>query len=87
MHRREEPDPSPGPDRADTAPAVGLAERQTHDYIRNATTTLFAALEVAALDVAALEVATGRVEQLCLPRRNQSDPRLTCGVSVLVSGV
>jgi hypothetical protein len=31
----------------------GVPERQTHDYARNGTTTLFAALEV----------ATGRVEQ------------------------
>src|SRR3954452_20945859 len=45
-----------------TAPTLpirlGVPECQTHDYIRHGTTTLFAALEV----------ATGRVEQLCLPR-------------------
>ena len=44
-----------------TAPILpimpGVPEKQTHDYVRNGTTTLFAALEV----------ATGRVEQTCLP--------------------
>jgi hypothetical protein len=53
-----------------TAPILpimpGVPEKQTHDYIRNGTTTLFAALEV----------ATGRVEQACLPRhRHQEFPR------------
>jgi transposase len=50
-----------------TAPILpimpGLPERATHDYIRNATTTLFAALEV----------ATGRVEQTCLPRHRHQE--------------
>ena len=36
---------------------------QTHDYVRNGTTTLFAALEV----------ATGRVEQACLPRHRHQE--------------
>jgi transposase len=53
-----------------TAPILpimpGVPEKQTHDYIRNGTTTLFAALEV----------ATGRIEQACLPRhRHQEFPR------------
>jgi hypothetical protein len=36
----------------------GLAERQSHDYRRHGTTTLFAALEV----------ATGRVTDACYDR-------------------
>ena len=44
-----------------TAPILpirpGLPEKATHDYVRNGTTTLFAALEV----------ATGRVEQRACP--------------------
>ena len=48
-----------------TAPILpirpGVPEKQTHDYVRNGTTTLFAALEV----------ATGRVEQTCLPRHQE----------------
>jgi transposase len=50
-----------------TAPILpimpGVPEKQTHDYIRNGTTTLFAALEV----------ATGRVEQACLPRHRHQE--------------
>jgi transposase len=50
-----------------TAPVLpilpGVPERQTHDYVRNGTTTLFAALEV----------ATGRVEQLCQPRHRHQE--------------
>ena len=50
-----------------TAPILpimpGVPEKQTHDYVRNGTTTLFAALEV----------ATGRVEQLCLPRHRHQE--------------
>ena len=50
-----------------TAPILpirpGVPEKQTHDYIRNGTTTLFAALEV----------ATGRVEQTCLPRHRHQE--------------
>lgn len=45
-----------------TAPILalrpGIPEKQTHDYIRHGTTTLFAALEV----------ATGRVVDACYPR-------------------
>jgi len=41
----------------------GVPEKQTHDYVRNGTTTLFAALEV----------ATGRVEQACLPRHRHQE--------------
>jgi transposase len=50
-----------------TAPVLpilpGVPEKQTHDYVRNGTTTLFAALEV----------ATGRVEQLCQPRHRHQE--------------
>lgn len=50
-----------------TAPILpimpGVPERQTHDYVRNGTTTLFAALEV----------ATGRVEQACLSRHRHQE--------------
>ena len=50
-----------------TAPMLpmrpGLPASATHDYRRNGTTTLFAALEV----------ATGRVEQLCLPRHRHQE--------------
>ena len=50
-----------------TAPILpilpGVPEKQTHDYVRNGTTTLFAALEV----------ATGRVEQACLPRHRHQE--------------
>jgi len=50
-----------------TAPILpimpGVPERQTHDYVRNGTTTLFAALEV----------ATGRVEQTCMPRHRHQE--------------
>jgi hypothetical protein len=45
-----------------TAPPLsmrpGLPARQTHDYVRRGTTTLFAALEV----------ATGKVIDACYPR-------------------
>ncbi len=49
-----------------TAPILpmrpGIPEKQTHDYVRHGTTTLFAALEV----------ATGKVTDACYPRhRNQ----------------
>jgi transposase len=50
-----------------TAPILpimpGVPEKQTHDYVRNGTTTLFAALEV----------ATGHVEQACLPRHRHQE--------------
>jgi transposase len=50
-----------------TAPVLpilpGVPEKQTHDYVRNGTTTLFAALEV----------ATGRVEQVCRPRHRHQE--------------
>ena len=41
----------------------GLAERRTHDYLRHATTTLFAALEV----------ATGKVTDACHPRHRHEE--------------
>jgi transposase len=50
-----------------TAPILplrpGLPERQTHDYVRHGTTTLFAALEV----------ATGKITQTCLPRHRHQE--------------
>ena len=50
-----------------TAPILplrpGLPEKATHDYIRNGTTTLFAALEV----------ATGKVVDACLPRHRHQE--------------
>jgi hypothetical protein len=41
----------------------GVPEKATHDYIRNGTTTLFAALEV----------ATGKVVDTCLPRHRHQE--------------
>jgi transposase len=50
-----------------TAPILplrpGIPEKQTHDYIRHGTTTLFAALEV----------ATGKVTDTCLPRHRHQE--------------
>src|SRR5690242_19306040 len=50
-----------------TAPILplrpGLPEKATHDYIRNGTTTLFAALEV----------ATGKIVDTCLPRHRHQE--------------
>lgn len=50
-----------------TAPMLpmlpGLPERRTHDYKRNGTTTLFAALEI----------ATGKVTGTCLPRHRHQE--------------
>jgi transposase len=50
-----------------TAPILPLRpaipERQTHDYVRHGTTTLFAALEV----------ATGRVTDACYPRHRHEE--------------
>src|SRR3954467_853672 len=50
-----------------TAPTLplrlGVPEKQTHDYVRHGTTTLFAALEI----------ATGHVEQSCLPRHRHQE--------------
>lgn len=50
-----------------TAPILplrpGLPEKQTHDYVRHGTTTLFAALEV----------ATGRVTDACYPRHRHEE--------------
>ena len=56
-----------------TAPVLplrpGIPEKQTHDYIRHGTTTLFAALEI----------ATGKVTEACYPRHRHEeflrDPR------------
>ena len=42
---------------------IGIPERQTHDYVRNGTTTLFAALEV----------ATGQVTGICRPRHRHQE--------------
>ena len=50
-----------------TAPILplrpGIAEKQTHDYVRHGTTTLFAALEV----------ATGKVTDACFPRHRNEE--------------
>jgi transposase len=50
-----------------TAPMLplrpGIPERQTHDYVRHGTTTLFAALEV----------ATGKVTDACYPRHRHEE--------------
>ena len=50
-----------------TAPVLplrlGMPEKQTHDYVRHGTTTLFAALEV----------ATGRVTDACYPRHRNTE--------------
>ena len=50
-----------------TAPVLplrlGIPEKQTHDYVRHGTTTLFAALEV----------ATGKVTDACYPRRRHEE--------------
>jgi transposase len=43
--------------------APGRVERRSHDYVRNGTTTLFAALEV----------ATGRVTDACQPRHRHRE--------------
>jgi hypothetical protein len=41
----------------------GIPEKQTHDYVRHGTTTLFAALEV----------ATGKVTDACYPRHRHEE--------------
>jgi transposase len=50
-----------------TAPVLpilpGVPAKQTHDYVRNGTTTLFAALEV----------ATGKITQTCQPRHRHQE--------------
>ena len=50
-----------------TAPVLpirpGVPEKQTHDYIRHGTTTLFAALEV----------ATGKITDACYPRHRNEE--------------
>src|SRR4051794_11147980 len=50
-----------------TAPVLplrlGMPEKQTHDYVRHGTTTLFAALEV----------ATGKVTDACYPRHRNEE--------------
>jgi hypothetical protein len=50
-----------------TAPILpirpGIPEKQTHDYVRRGTTTLFAALEV----------ATGKVTDACYPRHRNEE--------------
>ena len=63
LRGREVPGAGAGPDRADPAAAPGLPEKQTHDYVRHGTTTLFAALEV----------ATGKVTDACYPRHRHEE--------------
>ena len=43
MRRRKEPDSGTGPHGTDSSLRPGLPKRQTHDYKRHGTTTLFAA--------------------------------------------
>ncbi len=47
LRRRKEPDPGPRPNPAGLPMLPGIPERRTHDYKRNGTTSLFAALDVA----------------------------------------
>jgi len=42
---------------------IGMPEKQTHDYIRHGTTTLFAALEI----------ATGKIAGTCKPKHHQQE--------------
>jgi hypothetical protein len=42
---------------------IGIPERQTHDYVRHGTTTLFVALDV----------ATGKVTGPCKPRHRHQE--------------
>ncbi len=42
---------------------IGIPERQTHDYVRNGTITLFAALEI----------ATGKMTGICRPRHRHQE--------------
>ncbi|UOG20904.1 IS630 family transposase [Gordonia amicalis] len=42
---------------------IGIPERQTHDYVRHGTTTLFAALDI----------ATGKVTGICKPRHRHQE--------------
>jgi transposase len=60
---REEPGAGAGPHGAVLPLRPGLAERHTHDYVRNGTTTLFAALEV----------ATGKVINSCFQRHRHQE--------------
>ena len=47
VRRREDPGPGAGSDRADPAVAARAPARRTHDYNRNGTTNLYAALDIA----------------------------------------
>jgi len=62
---REEPGAGPRPHPAAPADAPGQAERRAHDYKRNGTTSLFAALDVKA----------GTVIGQCMPRHCASEYR------------
>jgi hypothetical protein len=42
---------------------IGIPERQTHDYVRHGTTTLFVALDI----------ATGKVTGPCKPRHRHQE--------------
>ena len=59
----EVPDPRAEPDPEDAADAVRPQRQRTHDYVRNGTTTLFAALEI----------ATGTVTGLCKNRHRHQE--------------
>ena len=53
LRGREDPGPSPGSHRPHPPAAPGLPERRTHDYKRNGTTNLYAALDIASGQVIA----------------------------------
>lgn len=59
----EESDSGAGPHVPDSAPAPDLLERQTDDYLRHRTTTLFAALNV----------SDDKVMAKCLPLHRRTE--------------
>jgi transposase len=61
--RREVPDPGPRPHRTDPAPVAGNTRAADHDYRRNGTTNLYAALDVASGNVIADLTARHRAEE------------------------
>jgi transposase len=60
---REVPGAGAGPDAPILPLRPGIPAKQTHDYVRHGTTTLFAALEV----------ATGKVTDACYPRHRHEE--------------
>jgi hypothetical protein len=63
LRGREVPDPGPGSHLPGAALLPGVAERRTHDYVRNATTNLYAALNMASGQVIADMSARHRAEE------------------------